>query len=116
MRKLLLGVSLALGAALAAPAQQQAPQLPQPKLYALFPAGAKAGAEADVRLSGGAELDRVDRLVFSHPGITSRRVEQPADRFYPQGRPVENRFLVEVKAEVPPGVYEVRAAGPCGVS
>jgi flagellar motor protein MotB len=116
MRKLLLGVSLAFGTALAAAGQQQAPQLPQPRLYALFPAGGKAGASVEVRLSGGAELERVDRLVFSHAGIRSKQVELPADRFYPQPRPVEGRFVVSVGADVPPGVYEVRAAGPYGVS
>jgi hypothetical protein len=43
-------------------------------------------------------------------------VLQEADRFYPQARPAENRFKVTIAADVPPGIYEVRAAGPYGIS
>ncbi|HEX7897976.1 MAG TPA: hypothetical protein VF950_09470 [Planctomycetota bacterium] len=91
-------------------------QVPQPKIYATQPSGAKAGTSVELRLTSGAELERVDRLVFSHPGITAERLMRPADRLFPEPRPVDNTFKVAVAADVPPGVYELRAAGPYGVS
>jgi hypothetical protein len=91
-------------------------QVPQPKVYATQPAGAKAGTTVEVKLSSGAELERVDRLIFSHPGLKAERLMRPADRLFPEPRPVDNTFKVAVAADVPPGVYELRAAGPYGVS
>lgn len=91
-------------------------QVPQPKIYATQPTGAKAGTSVELRLTSGAELERVDRLVFSHPGIKAERLMRPADRLFPEPRPVDNTFKVAVAADVPPGVYELRAAGPYGVS
>lgn len=91
-------------------------QVPQPKVYATQPGGAKAGTSVELKLTSGAELERVDRLLFSHPGITAERALRPADRLFPEPRPVENTFKVTIAADVPPGLYELRAAGPYGVS
>ena len=69
---------LALAAATAAPlaAQQAAsPQVPQPKIYAVQPCGAKIGAGVEIRISSGSDLDGADRLIFSHPGITAKPLE-----------------------------------------
>src|SRR5688572_4546757 len=91
-------------------------QVPQPKIYATQPSGAKAGTTVELKLTSGAELERVDRLLFSHPGIKAERLMRPADRLFPEPRPVDHTFKVAVAADVPPGVYELRAAGPYGVS
>src|SRR5688572_9137969 len=91
-------------------------QVPQPKIYATQPSGAKAGTTVELKLTSGAELERVDRLLFSHPGIKAERLMRPADRLFPEPRAVDNTFKVAVAADVPPGVYELRAAGPYGVS
>jgi hypothetical protein len=91
-------------------------QVPQPKVYATQPSGAKAGTTVELKLSSGAELERVDRLIFTHPGIKAERLMRPADRLFPEPRPVDQTFKVAVAADVPPGVYELRAAGPYGVS
>ncbi|HZE97622.1 MAG TPA: hypothetical protein VE981_11395 [Planctomycetota bacterium] len=99
-----------------AAAQQAAPQIPQPKIYALQPAGGKAGSSVDVRITSGSDLDGADRLLFSHPGITAQVLKEEATRIYPQGRIVEGRFKVTIAGDVPPGVYEVRAAGYFGVT
>lgn len=100
----------------AAARQQAAPGVPQPKIYALQPAGAKAGTTLDVRISSGADLDGTDKLLFSHPGITAAVVREEPSRLYPQGRAIEGKFRVAVAADVPPGIYEVRAAGYFGVT
>jgi hypothetical protein len=91
-------------------------QVPQPKIYSTQPGGAKAGTSVELRLIGGAELERVDRLVFSHPGIVGVPVVRPADRLIPEARPLESTFKVSVAADVPPGIYELRAAGAYGIS
>ena len=106
-----------LGVAVSASAQHAAsPQVPQPKIYAVQPCGAKIGGAAEVRISSGSDLDGVDRLLFSHPGITAKPVMEEPNRIYPQGRAAEGRFKVSVAADVPPGIYEIRAAGYFGVT
>ena len=47
-------------------------QLPAARLDGIFPAGASPGATVEVTISG-TNLDDVDRLVFSHEGITLTR-------------------------------------------
>lgn len=112
-----VGPVLAVLVAIPAAGQQAAaPQVPQPKVYALSPAGAKAGTTVEVRISSGSDLDGADKLLFSHPGITAKQLTEEASRLYPQGRGIEGRFKVTVAADVPPGIYEVRAAGYFGVT
>jgi hypothetical protein len=98
-----------------AAAQQQAQTVPQPRLGSVAPLGAKAGTGVDVRITG-TDLDQAGRLLFSHPGIQSEALKSPPDRIFPQGRLTPNQFKVTVAANVPPGVYEVRAAGYFGVT
>src|SRR3954470_23317567 len=95
----------------AAAQQAAAPSVPQPKIYAVQPAGGKVGTTVDVRISSGVDLDGADRLIFSHPGITAAPLKEEASRIYPQGRIVEGKFKVAIAADVPPGIYEIRAAG-----
>jgi len=90
--------------ALGAPA---AAQLPQARLYSLFPPGAQAGTEVEVTITGGEDLDEIDSLYFTHPGITAQQKMQG-------DKPVDKAFVVSVKSDVPPGTYEVAAAGRFG--
>ena len=107
---------LSLLAGSAAAQQAAAPSVPQPKIYALQPAGGRAGTTVDVRISSGTDLDGADRLIFSHPGITAAALKEEATRVYPQGRTIEGKFRVSIAGDVPAGIYEVRAAGYFGVS
>lgn len=77
-------------------------QLPQPKLFTVFPPGAKAGSSADVTVTG-TELDEV-QLRFNHPGITAKALA------------AANSFSVTVGADVPPGIYEARVLARFGLS
>jgi len=97
-------------------AQQASPTIPQPKIYAVQPAGGKAGSTLDLRIASGANLDGIDRLLFSHPGITAQIVKEEPSRLYPQGRILDDRFKIRIAADVPPGIYELRAAGYFGVT
>ncbi len=89
-------------AALFAAAFTASAQLLQPKLFTVFPPGAKAGAAADVTVTG-AELDE-SQLRFNHPGITAKPLA------------AANQFAVSVAADVPPGAYEARVLGRFGLS
>jgi len=91
-------------------------QVPQPKLSATHPTGAKAGTTVEVRVTGGVDTDFAEGLVFSHPGIKAEPVLLPSDRFYPKGRPAPDLFKVSVAGDVPPGIYDVRVSGHFGLS
>lgn len=86
-------------------------QLPQPRLYSVFPVGAQKGVAVDVTLSNGVDLDDTTALIFSHSGIKAVPKINMAD-----GKPVLNTFSVTADASVPTGNYEVRSVGKYGVS
>lgn len=90
-------------------------QLPGTRLDAVFPPGAGVGKTLDVTISG-ADLDDVDRLLFSHPGITATRKMSDPGPFDQGPQPVENQFVVTVKSNVPVGTYNVRSQGKYGLS
>lgn len=78
-----------------------AAELPVIRLDTIAPPGGKAGSEVEVGITG-ADLDEAKSLHFSHPGITAE--------------PKDKRFVVKIAANVPPGVYDVRATGLLGIS
>ena len=77
-------------------------QLPQPKLFSVFPPGAKFGSTVDVAVTG-ADLDEI-QLRFTHPGITAKALA------------AANQFAIAVASDVPPGAYEARVLGRFGLS
>ena len=77
-------------------------ELPVPLLNSVTPMGGKIGTETEVTIAG-ADLDEVDALHFSHPGITAT-LKSP------------NHFTVKISPEVPVGNYDVRVIGKLGVS
>ena len=89
-------------------------QLPSTKLTTIYPPGGKQGTAFDATISG-TDLDEVDRLVFSHPGITAKQKTNEATEFKPAS-PVVNQFSLLIAADVPPGNYEARAIGRYGAS
>lgn len=84
-------------------------QLPQARLYAIFPPGAQAGQNAEVTVLAGDDLDEAGRIIFDHPGITATPRPDVASA-------VGNSFQVTVAPDVPPGLYEIRCSGRFGVS
>ena len=85
-------------------------QLPQARLFSIFPAGGKAGTTVELALTTFDDLDGVDRLLFNHPGITALPKMQKT------GGPVPNVFVVTIRPDVPSGIYEVCAGGTYGLS
>ncbi len=87
-------------------------QIPQTTLNSLSPPGGQVGQAFDAVIFG-TDLDFVDRLIFSHPGITAAQKTREQD-----GRqiPIDNQFAVSIASDVPVGIYEARAIGYFGVS
>jgi hypothetical protein len=110
---LLRAVSWALASLLSA--APLAAQLPVARLNAVFPPGGKQGSQFDVTLTG-TDLELVDQLRFSHPGITAVQKMQPPGPVDDGPQPVPNQFTVSIAGNVPPGLYEVRAVGKFGIS
>jgi hypothetical protein len=78
-------------------------QIPEPRLNVLSAQGTCSGGTVQLSLSG-VDLEEAG-LRFSHPGISA--VVDPK-------KPLN--FTVAVAADVPPGIYDVRAAGQHGVT
>ncbi|MBC7815622.1 MAG: hypothetical protein IAG10_01845, partial [Planctomycetaceae bacterium] len=88
-------------------------QLPQAKLFSVFPPGAQVGVATEIAISNGVEMDEANRLIFNHAGITAAQKVTDANGVK---TPVANTFVVNVAAGVPDGIYEVRFGGRFGVS
>jgi hypothetical protein len=101
---------------LAAFAQTARAQLPVTQLSAISPPGGKQGTTVDATLTAGTDLDGVDRLYFSHPGITATHKFAELKPLQTAPDPLPNQFTVAIAADVPLGVYDVRAIGTFGIS
>ncbi len=88
-------------------------QLPNTRLFAVFPPGGQAGTAMDLTITSGLELEEVGRLLFNHSGIVAAPKVQDVGG---KPTPVVNQFAITVAGDVPPGNYEVRAVGFFGIS
>lgn len=105
------------GAAIAAACHSAAwAQLPQVQLFAVAPPGGKQGTTFDLTIAAGAELDGVNQLYFSHPGIKAAQKMSPPGALPVASEPLANQFSITIAPDVPPGVYDVRASGTFGMS
>ncbi|TWU22934.1 hypothetical protein Pla52o_24670 [Novipirellula galeiformis] len=87
------------------------------ELRTIDPPLATIGQKASVSVAG-ENMDEVDQLWFSHPGITAtiQSVEPATPAPLLEPTPKYGNFHVTVAADVSPGRYEVRAVGRHGVS
>lgn len=88
-------------------------QLPQARLWSVFPPSGQAGSTFEFRLARGDDLEEMTALHFTHPGITAKLRMQEVNG---KPEPVENTFDVAIAGDVPAGVYEVSAAGLFGAT
>ena len=88
-------------------------QLPQTRIYSVFPPGGQTGQTFEVTIMSGEDTDELKSLHFTHPGITAVPKTQEVEG---KPQPVDNVFVVTIAADVPPGVYEVAAEGRFGGS
>jgi hypothetical protein len=87
-------------------------QLPQARLNAAFPTGGQRGTSVELTVAG-TDLDEASQLYFSHAGITAAQKSNMVDG---QPQPVPNTFTVTIAADVPVGIYDVRALSLYGLS
>ena len=78
-------------------------QLPHAQLSTIYPPGVKIGTTVDVTVTG-ADLEEIDKMFFSHPGISAKPHKDA------------NKFTVTVAANVPPGFHTAWVAGRYGAS
>ncbi len=90
-------------------------QLPQAVLTSVFPPGGKIGTTFDVAVIG-QDMDDVEQLQFSHPGIKATLKMAPPDDFSKKPKRMEGTFSVTIEGSVPPGLYEARVVGRYGTS
>lgn len=88
-------------------------QLPQTTIYAVSPSGGQKGQTVEVKVTNGKDLEELDSLWFSHPGIKAAPKMQESKG---EKTPVPNTFLVTIGKDVPVGVYDIRAHGMYGLS
>ncbi|MCA9264122.1 MAG: hypothetical protein KDA60_09760 [Planctomycetales bacterium] len=92
-------------------------QLPNARLDHIFPPGGQQGTDVEVTI-GGPDLEDADRIVFSHPGITSQPKPSPASEWVPDPPPIANTntYIVHIGENVASGVYDARITGRYGAS
>ena len=91
-----------------------AQRLPAMRLDALTPSGGQVGTTFEVAIVAGVDLEGVQSLTFSHPGITAVASQVAPSAFLLE--PYRPRFAVTIAPEVAPGIYQVQAIGHHGVS
>jgi hypothetical protein len=97
-------------------ASAQVVSLPSVTMSAIQPPGGQSGTTGEVTITGIVDGDGVDQLIFSHPSIKAVQATIPSPVDDGKTMPVANKFNVTIAADVPPGVYDVRAAGTFGIS
>jgi hypothetical protein len=114
------------GAALVTGLAQQPPPpgLPQPRLFTIFPMGAKAGTTVEVVFAG-QDIEEPEGLLFSHPAIKAEVAAAPpppvADpNAKAKGKAVQPiaaiKYKVTIPPEVPPGIHDVRVFNKWGLT
>jgi hypothetical protein len=69
----------------------------------IFPPGGRRGTKVEAAISGDEVTKAATGLWFNHPAITAEKTG-------------DGKFRVQIGADVPVGLYDVRATGPKGVS
>lgn len=101
-------------ASLLLPASSIFAQLPGTTFSTIFPPGGKVGVTLDIQVAGGDQID-LQKLVFSHPGISATQKMQKPNEFL-DDVPIAGQFAVTIAGDVPAGIYEARVVGRYGVS
>lgn len=88
---------------------------PRATISALQPTGGQLGSQVTVTLLG-TDLDDLEKLIFSHPGISATPELTAPTEFDPQPHAIPRRMVVTIAPDVPAGLYDVVAVGRYGAS
>lgn len=91
-------------------------QLPTTDLRLIWPAGGTRGETVEIAVAKGENLDEIDSLWFSHPGIQATLLNSEPLPLEETPQPRWGQFAVAIASDVPEGLYDVRAIGRFGVS
>jgi hypothetical protein len=95
-------LAIVFGAAILTGNERANAQLPQHRLFSVYPAGGQAGETVQVQLTG-TQLDGPLRLWFDHPGLRAFQIKGAT-------------FRVAIAPGTPVGYHDVRVLGPHGSS
>ena len=104
-----LSATLLIWAAGSAILSAQSVCLPLPRLLTMMPMGGSVGSQVEITITG-EHLDDVKELMFDHPGIVAKAKQNDAGQIEP------NKFLVQISADCPTGLYEARVLSRLGIS
>ena len=109
MLAIIAGIALAVVQLMTTSSWGQAVCLPAPRLLTTMPMGGQIGTSVEITITG-ANFENADQLSFSHPGITaSPKVDD-------SGKPLANRFVVQIAKDCPAGIHEARVMTRLGGS
>lgn len=109
MLAIIAGMALTIVLLMTTTSRAQAVCLPAPRLLTTMPMGGQIGTSVEITISG-ANFENAEQLSFSHPGITA------APKVDDSGKPMANRFVVQIAKDCPVGIHEARIMTRLGVS
>lgn len=83
--------------------------LPAPRLLTTMPMGGQTGSTIEVTITG-QNLDAAEELLFSHPGITSKKQVDA------NGQPIPLKYEVTIATDCPTGIHEAYVMTRLGIS
>ena len=91
-------------------------QLPVTQFRTLYPPAAGVGSTGPVEVLGSGPLEEIERLVFSHPGISANLMAGETQPITGETTRAFGKFTLSIPADLPPGFYEAWAVGRHGAS
>ncbi len=91
-------------------------QLPVTQFRTLYPPVAGVGSTSNVDVLGSGPLEEVERLVFSHPGISANLLAGETQPITGETTRAFGKFTLSIPTDLPSGFYEVWAVGRHGAS
>ena len=98
------------------PINRVSAQLPVTQFRTLYPPAAGVGSTGTVEVLGSGPLEEIERLVFSHPGISANLMAGETQPITGETTRAFGKFTLSIPADLPPGFYEAWAVGRHGAS
>ena len=97
-------------------AEDDEKEYPITRLHAVMPAGGQTGTDVDVVVTSGTHLQGLQKMVFSHPGITAKAKVIKAETKWPIPKRLDKTYTVSIAEDVPLGAHDVWVIGTHGIS